>query len=59
MQHPLGLNFKGDYLIIQYADDTLIVMAVDALRIASLKEIITTFVLKIKSQFLQILHGAH
>lgn len=30
LKHPLGQSFQGDYPVIQYVDDTLIVMPADA-----------------------------
>lgn len=29
LTHPLGPNFGGDYPIVQYADDTLLVLPAD------------------------------
>lgn len=43
LHHPLGPGVGGDYHIIHYADDTLIVMPADALELASLKEVLATF----------------
>jgi hypothetical protein len=30
LKHPLNDNFKGDYPILQYADDTLLILLGDA-----------------------------
>lgn len=47
LPHPLGPDFGGDYLVIQYADDTLMVLPVDPVQLASLKGILETFALSI------------
>lgn len=43
LEHLLGSSFGGDYPIIQYADDTLIILPVDAPQLTSLKGILATF----------------
>lgn len=43
LTHPLGSQFGGDYPIIQYADDTLIVLPADPTQRAHLKSILETF----------------
>lgn len=41
--HPLGPDFGGDYPIIQYADDTLLVMPTDIAPPTALKNILSIF----------------
>lgn len=43
LQHPLGDSFGGDYPIVQYADDTLIIMPADEQQLLSLKSILDTY----------------
>lgn len=43
LKHPLGPSFEGDYPVIQYADDTLIVMPADARQLIALKALLHTF----------------
>lgn len=43
LSHPLGGNFGGDYPIIQYVDDTLLVMPADEAQLLALKEILAVF----------------
>jgi hypothetical protein len=43
-RHPLGDNFGGDYPIIQYADDTLIVLSADLEQLQHMKSVLQTFV---------------
>lgn len=43
VKHPLSENFGGDYPIIQYADDTLLVLPVDALTLFNLKCLLRPF----------------
>jgi hypothetical protein len=40
--HPLGDGFGGDFPIIQYADDTLVVLLADPVQIAHLKVVLQT-----------------
>lgn len=40
LSHPLGPDFGGDYPIVQYADDTLLIMPADATHLAFFKEIL-------------------
>lgn len=42
--HPLGPDFGGDYPIVQYDDDTLLIMPADARQLTSLKVIQQNFV---------------
>jgi hypothetical protein len=41
--YPLGSEFGGDFLIVQYADDTLIVLPADPDQLIHLKEVLRTF----------------
>lgn len=41
LTHPLGPQFGGDYPIIQYADDTLIIMPAEEVQL--LKDIMAVF----------------
>jgi hypothetical protein len=41
--HPLGPDFGGDFPIIQYADDTLVVLPADPTKIAHLKHVLEVF----------------
>lgn len=41
--HPIAENFPGDFPIIRYADDTLIVMQGDARQLIVLKSLLRTF----------------
>jgi hypothetical protein len=45
LSHPLGNDFGGDYPIIQYADDTLVILPVDPTQPTHLKEVLHTFAL--------------
>jgi hypothetical protein len=41
--HPLADDFGGDFPIIQYVDDTLVVLLADPVKIAHLKDVLQTF----------------
>lgn len=41
--HPLENSFGGDYLIVQYADDTLVVMPTDKDQLLCLQSLLQTF----------------
>lgn len=41
--HPLGSDFGGDYPIVQYADDTLLIMPADPSQLTHLKAILLNF----------------
>jgi hypothetical protein len=41
--HPLGNNFGGDYPIVQYADDTLLIMPANECQLINLKNILGAF----------------
>lgn len=41
--HPISNNFAGDYPIVQYADDTLIIVLGDAAQLLLLKGLLRTF----------------
>lgn len=43
ISHPLGHEFGGDYPIIQYADDTLIIMPAVISRLSNLKDLLYTY----------------
>lgn len=43
LSHPLGPNFGGDYPIIQYADDTLMVLPADVDQVTFLKQLLHDF----------------
>lgn len=43
-KHPLGSDFGSHYPIVQYVDDTLIIMPVDALQLFYLKGLLRSFV---------------
>lgn len=40
--HPLGPNFGGDYPIVQYVDDTLLITPVDTGQLARRKDLLRT-----------------
>jgi hypothetical protein len=43
LTHPLGSDFTDDYPIIQYADDTLVIMSADPTQLSHLKEVLHIF----------------
>lgn len=43
LMHPIHNNFVGDYPIVQYTDDTLIIMPGDAVQLMTLKGLLRTF----------------
>lgn len=43
LRHPLGNAFGGDYPVVQYADDTLIIMPAEEQQLLNLKEILDTY----------------
>lgn len=43
IKHPLEENFGADYPIVQYADDTLLIMPADATQLFSLKALLNSF----------------
>lgn len=43
LAHPLGNSFGGDFPIIQYADDTLVILPAEEQQLINLKEIHDTF----------------
>lgn len=45
--HPLGQEFGGNFPIIEYADDTLLVMPADEAQLINLKQILNTFAVSI------------
>jgi hypothetical protein len=40
LKHHLGHNYGYDYHIVQYADDTLIILPADAIQLFTLKELL-------------------
>jgi hypothetical protein len=42
--HPLGNSFRGDYPIVQYADDTQLIMPADECQLTNLKIFLELFV---------------
>lgn len=40
LTHPLGLDFGGDYPILQYADDTLVILPANTAQLNNLKNIL-------------------
>jgi hypothetical protein len=43
LTHPLGCDFSGDYPIIQYVHDTLVILPVDPAQLSHLKEVLHIF----------------
>ena len=43
LKHPISDNFGGDFPIIQYADDTLLILPVDARTLFNLKGLLRSF----------------
>jgi hypothetical protein len=43
LTHPLGCDFSGDYPIIQYTDDTLVILPADPTQLSHLKEVLHIF----------------
>jgi hypothetical protein len=43
LHHPLGHNFGGDYPIIQYTDDTLLIMPAEESQLLNLKNILGAY----------------
>jgi hypothetical protein len=43
LSHPLGPDFGGDFPIIQYADDTLVILLAYCSQLSHLKEVLQTF----------------
>lgn len=43
LKHPLGDTFGGDYPIVQYADDTLIIMPAEEQQLLNLNGILDTY----------------
>lgn len=43
LSHPLGQDFGGDYPIVQYVDDTLLVLPADATQLLALKNLLLQF----------------
>jgi hypothetical protein len=43
LKHPLSKDFDLDYPIVQYVDDTLIIMPVDARQLVTLKGLLKSF----------------
>jgi hypothetical protein len=43
LKHPLSKDFGQDYPIVQYADDTLVILPADAVRLWTLKSLICSF----------------
>jgi hypothetical protein len=41
--HPLGSDFGRDFHIIQYADDTLVILPADCCQLTHLREVLQTF----------------
>jgi hypothetical protein len=41
--HPLGSDFGGDFPIIQYDDDTLVILPADCCQLSHLREVLQTF----------------
>jgi hypothetical protein len=44
LNHPLRKDFGQDYPIIQYADDTLIILPAEALQLFTLKGLLRSFI---------------
>jgi hypothetical protein len=44
LNHPLSKDFGQDYPIIQYADDTLIILPAEALQLFALKGLLRSFI---------------
>lgn len=44
LNHPLSKDFGGDYPIVQYADDTLLIMPADARTLFNLKGLLRSFI---------------
>jgi hypothetical protein len=43
LSHPLRSEFSGDYPIIQYANDTLVILPADPAQLSHLKEVLHIF----------------
>lgn len=43
LRHPLGDEFGGDFPIIHYADDTLLILPADSSQLTNLKQLLNTF----------------
>jgi len=43
LKHPIGENFGGEYPIVQYADDTLLIVPADATTLFNLKGLLRSF----------------
>lgn len=43
ISHPISYNFGGDYPIVQYADDTLLILPADANVLFKFKGILRSF----------------
>jgi hypothetical protein len=43
LHHPLGHNFGGDYPIVQYTDDTLLIMPAEESQLLNLKNILGAY----------------
>jgi hypothetical protein len=43
MKHPISEDFGGDYPIVQYADDTLLIVPADARVLFNLKGLLRSF----------------
>lgn len=43
LEHPLGATFGEDFPIIQYADDTLIILPIEEQELLNLKEILDAY----------------
>jgi hypothetical protein len=61
LTHPLGSDFTDDYPIIQYADDTLVIMSADPTQLSHLKEVLHIFASStgLKVNFEKILFGSY
>lgn len=59
--HPLGPDFGGPYPIIQYADDTLLIMPADAAELIALKDILSVFcfIHRFKGKLQQVFYCAN
>lgn len=60
LKHPLSDNFGGDFPIVQYADDILVILPGDAITLFNLKGILRPFSDSTgQGEFWKILPSAH
>lgn len=43
LSHPLGSDFRGDFPIVQYADDAFVILPADKVQLSNLKDILQSF----------------